>query len=510
MMMVSISSSFLRRSDLVFLVGLLTFGVRTTDAFSAHHPTATSGASPSTRLISGNSVSLERNGNRCQQQTVALSAVNNDKNEENQPNAGRSYDFIAIEEADKMVQQERLRNEQEIREMKTLLERQHQELLEFDIISCNVEVSTQEHPDVIDLGFLESEDIPYNNDVESNFTDFDASPFSPPFSTTLDEEEYRQHRQHSHDTAECRTLEISLQQLDEENEDLKDEFNNQRHRHQSDIDEKQRMIFDLRDRFNCVQHELKMEISHFGRAKAELEEMLNQEQLKARILEQQLLLARREQEILEQAAIEAQQQQQQMQEKEEQERQQRLEQLEREEQERKQQQMQQEKEENLHREELLRNHGELAELEKHQKQLDDVYSNIHNGNSADQSENDNLVRNQNQSQREQDADTGDSDGPMYSTQFNTAQQQQQEQVEQQQQQQQQRPYDPDQQHQQQQYQQQNHQQHQHNPQHNHQTFSVAVTTQTYDPRRSKRKSKRYVRSNSQAHGIFMNFNDILV
>jgi hypothetical protein len=475
---------------------------------------ATSCASRRARLTSGNSVSLEQSGNRCQQQRIALSAVNNGKNEENRPKAGRSYDFIAIEEADKMVRLERLRNEQEIREMKTLLERQHQELLEFDIISCNVEVSTQEDPDVIDLGFLGSEDIQYNNDVESNCTDFDASPFSPPFSTTLNEEEYRQHHQHSHDTAECRTLEISLQQLDEENEDLKDEFNDQRHRHQSDIDEKQRMIFDLRDRFNCVQHELKMEISHFGRAKADLEEMLNQEQLKARILEQQLSLARREQEILEQAAIEAQQQQQQMQEKEEQEHQQRLEQLEREEQERKQQQMQQEKEENLHREELLRNHGELAELEKHQKQLDDVYSNIHNGNSADQSVNDNLVRNQNQNQLEQDADTGDSEGPMHSTQFNTSQQQQQqEQVAQQQpqqQQQQQQPYDTDQQHQQQQYQQHHHQQHQNYPQHNHQTFSVGVTTQTYDPRRSKRKSKPYVRSNSQAHGLFMNFNDILV
>lgn len=417
-----------------------------------------------------------------------------------------------------MLERERVKNEREIRKMKVLLKRQHQELLEYDSEAYNIQLSSEEDPDVIDIGFDSGEeDVDGIDDDESNDTIFDESPFSGPSSATIDEEEYREHHQRSHNTAECRTLEISLQHIDEENEDLKDELNDQRYRFESDIDETRKTIADLRDRFDCIQYELKIEHSHFESAKAELEEVLDRERSKARDLEQQLLLARREQEILEQAAVEAQHRQQQqelqqrreqeileqaaveaqrrqqeLQEQEEHDRQQEL--IERKEQDRKRQQVHQEQEEQLHQEELLRNYQELVELEKHQKQLDDVYFNLNNDNSIDGNINDNLVQNQNQNQNDSEQDVvaaydgedhrqhsnpSDPVSSTHSTQSTHFEQ-----------------YDIGRQG----VRRRRYQEH---------TFSVAVTTQLDDPRQSNTESKRDIRTNSHAHGIFMNFNDIL-
>jgi len=487
-MKVSISAIFPRYYYLEFLAVLIIFRVRTTDAFSTHHPTAVSDASRRMKLSSGNSLSsliLEQDNRQCQQQIVGLSAVNNNMNNQNQPIADLSYDFIATEEADKMLQQERLRNEQEIREMKTVLKRQHQELLEFDSLASHIQLSNQEVANVVDLEFAGLEDSKSSKDVKNKNPNNDESIFSS-FSTTIDEEQYRQHHRHSHNTAECRTLEISIRQIDEENEDLKDEFNDQQDRYESDIEKRRSIVCDLRDRFDCVQHELKIEMSYSETAKAELEELLDQERSKVRELEQQLLIARREQEILEQAAVEAQYRQQDLQEHQHQ---QRLIQLEQEEQERQQQQSQQEQD-HVYHEELLRNHQELVELEKYQKQFDDVYFNIYDDNSVDKSANDNLAPNPNQSQLEQDvvAVNGGQGPRQYQNPIDSAQSTHSPQSTRSGQ------YDmAQQQHQQQ-----------------HQTFNVAVTTQITDPRQSKRETKRDSRTNSYAHGMFMNFNDILV
>ena len=466
--------------------------VKMTDGFSIYHPTV-SDANHRMKLLSENILSIRsyKDGYCPRQQFVfRLSASSNNNNSESQPIGDRSYDFIAIEEADKMLQQERLRNEQEIREMKILLERQHQELLEFDSLTSNVELSNQDYFDAIDISFSDREDDKCSDETnrssKTNGRSNDKSPFSPPFSTSVDEEQYKQTHQRSHNTAEWRTLKISLQQIDEENEELEKEYDDERNCYQSNIEETQRMIFDIRDRFDCMQHELKQEISHFERAKAELEEMLEQERSKSRELEQELLVARREQEILEQAAVEAQQQQLQDQEEQEKlEEKQRLIELEHEAQEHHHQNQIQKEQEIHHHEELLRNHKELVELEEHQKQFDDVYFNIRNDNRV---EKDN--RKQNQSQLEEDVvavnsrqdvrqtnhfvdsePQANSPQPMEFTCHDTT--------------------------------------HQQGLQQKH-SFSVAVTTQASESIQSKKDSKRNSRKNSHAHGIFMNFNDILV
>ena len=504
-------SAFLPRSCYMkFFVVVVIFRVGTTDSFSV------SDASHRTKLSSENSFSsliLKENSRHCRQQTSRLSAVNNGRNDQNQPIADRSYDFIAIEEADKMLQQERLRMEQEIGEMKILLNRQ-QELLECDGLrdglAYNMEFSNQEETVVIDLGFAGRDDINSNKDVEFSGPDINESPFSSPFPNPINEEQFRQQNQRSHDSAECRTIEFALRQIDQENEDLKNEFDSQQHRYQSNIEESQRLIYDLRDRSDCLQHELKLEHSYFESAKAELEEALDQQRGKERDLEQQLLVARREQEILKQAAVEAQQQQQQ--EFQKQEEQEERECQQREEQERKQQKSQQEQEEHRHHEDLLRNHQELVELEKNQKQFEDVYFSIYGDNSNDESANDNPVQNQSELEQNEIAVNGEhrvrqyensgdsvrsthSPQSMHIGQDNIAQQQQP-------QQQKQQPY---------QYKYQyEYQYHHQQDQQQYQAFSVAATTQISDNRPSRRVSKQNARRNSREHGIFMNFNDILV
>mmetsp|Transcript_15243 Transcript_15243/g.35327 ORF Transcript_15243/g.35327 Transcript_15243/m.35327 type:complete len:479 (-) Transcript_15243:255-1691(-) len=451
--------------------------VRMTDGFSIFDPTVSDAKYRIQFSLENNLAFRAYKDDYCprQQYFFRLFASTNGKEHERQPIGHRSYDFIAIEEADKMLQDERLRNEREIQEMKHLLERQHQELLELDGLTFNVELANQDYIDTIDLSISAKQDDKCNDGGKSSFS---------PFSTSVDEEQYKQTYQRSHNAAEWRTLKISLQQIDEENEELEKELDDREHCYQSDVEEKQRMICDIRDRFDCMQHELKLEISHFERAKVELEEMLEQERSKFRELEQQLLVARRGQEILEQVAAEAQQRQQRLQDQEKQEeleQQQRIIQLEHEEQEQHHQQKMQEQERYYH-EELLRNHEELVELEKHQKQLDDVYLYIRDDSCVDKDN-----QKQNQSHREKHVvavnsrqevrqpesfiDSAPSINSPQPMDVNTVHQQQLQ------------------------------QQH---------SFRVAVTTQASEPLQSKRDSKRYSRKNSHAHGIFMNFNDILV
>jgi len=464
--------------------------VRMTDGFSVFDPTVSDAKSRIRLPLENNLTFRSYKDDYCprQQYFFRLFASTNGKENESQPIGHRSYDFIAIEEADKMLQEERLRNEREIREMKHLLERQHQELVELDGLTSNVELANQDYIDTIDLSISAKQDAKCSDggkwSGENKGKSNGKSPFSPPFSTSVDEEQYKQTYQRSHNAAEWRTLKISLQQIDEENEELEEELDDREHCYQSDIEEKQRMICDIRDRFDCMQHELKLEISHFERAKAELEEMLEQERSKFRELQQQLLVARREQEILEQVAVKAQQRQQRLQDQEKQEeleQQQRIIQLEHEEQEQHHQQQIQEQE-RYYQEELLRNHEELVELEKHQKQLDDVYFNIRDDSCVDKDN-----QKQNQSHREQHVvavnsrqevrqpesfiDSAPSINSPQPMNVNTVHQQQLQ------------------------------QQH---------SFRVAVTTQASEPLQSKRDSKRDSRKNSHAHGIFMNFNDILV
>jgi len=479
---------------------------------------------------------MEHNGRQCQKQIGALSALKS-----NQPDADRSYDFIARAEANKMLQQERLKNEREIRQMKIKLKRQHQELLENDSEALNIQLSNEDDSDLSDL------DVDIFEDVEIDDTNSNSSPFSPPFSTEINEEQFKQNHERSHNNAECRTLEIALQQIHEDNQDLKNEFNDQRNRYQSGIDETRRMICDMRDRYDCIHHELEAESTYFERAKAELEVVIDRKRSQTRELEQQLLLARREQQILEQAAIEAQHRQQEMQElqereelelqrqeeklkreqqqiqqeqeehdrqiqqelmqlaREEQERKQQLEQeeqesqgqqelmqLARQEKEQKQKQDQQEQAERLRHEELLRNHRELAELEKHHKEFDDIYFQL-------QEEEGSVNTGQVHYQYEH---FGNSVPSMHSTQsthfaqYDVARQQQQQQ--------------------QQQYQQLYQQQQQYRHWQWQQSSNVEVPSrksnseQSKSPRPYERDPRQEIRTNSRSHGTFMNFNDMLV
>lgn len=408
---------------------------------------------------------------------VRLCALNGKKSDQNEPIKGRSYDFIAIEEANKMLKQERLKNEQEICEMKILLERQRKELLESNSVKCNMHCANQEDCDVIDLGFAGREDFESNEDVESYERNVDESYFSSSYSNAVDEEQYRECNRRSHDNAEYRTLEITFQQINENNEDLNDELNDQRDRYQSDIDEIQRMIYDLRDRVICIHRELKTEIAYFEREKTELEEVLDLERSKSTELEQQFMLARREREILEQVTIEARHQQQKLHVQELQ--------LEQEEQERRRQQKQQlEQEEHLYHRELHQHHQqELRELEKNQEQLDDIYFDVYDSNDGSENTDNNHVPNQSEIQEDMIAIDGEkgyfridnSNTSGCSAHLSQSAQFTQRQMTQQQ-----------------------------------QAFRVGAKTEIPDPRQSKRESKREFGTYSHAHGMFMNFNDILV
>ena len=493
---------------LQFLAVLMVFLATTTDAFYAQHPTTAANA-PTRRMVvsSGSSlpsVFLRKHESECHQQMVAHFAANSDINNDKVPIADRSYDFIAVEEAEKMLQQERLKHEKEVHDMKHLLKRQHEQLREFDSLDSNIQLQNHKDPGTVDLGFDGSDDRSINaidNNYINDYSSDDNALYSP-YSNIMDEQKYKQQRQKSHDAAECRTLKIALHQIDKENEELEDECIDQQQSYQSDIEEMRRTLRDVQDRSNCIKHELKTERSYFERAKEELESVLNQERSKimaleqqlsvldqerskAMALEQQLLIARREQQILEEAAIEARRRhQQELQEREEYQRQQRLLQQEQEEHQRQQQLLhQKQEEERLYQEQLLQEHQELRELQRHQEQLNNICFNLYNDDSIDESDNDHHIPNSNRNQRQQavfGADGGlgpdqcqysvvDSARSVHSTQSthftqHDATQQQQ------------------------------------------QTVTVTVTTQTTNPRQEKREP----RTNSHAHGLFTNFNDILM
>jgi len=474
---------------------VMSYGIRMTDAFSIYHPRV-SDANHRVGFSSENSLSASQfrdNSNLCHTRIFRIYASTNGINSQNQSIGDRSYDFIAIEEADKMLQKERLRNEKEIREMKILLERQHEELLEFDRLTSNVRLSNQDYIDTINRSYFEGQDSKCSDDTKQSGINNDKPPFPPPFSASIDEEKYKQKYQSSHNTAELRTLKISLQQIDDENEELEKEFDDQQHRYQSDIADTQRMISDIRDRFDCMQHELKLEILHFESTKTDLENMFEEERSKSRDFEQQLIVAHREQEILEQAAVEAaveaKKRQQELHEQEVQDQieyRQRIMQLEHKEHEHHQQQHIKQEQERYHDKDLLSDHEELVELDLHQKQFDDLYFNLRDDNRMEES-----IGNQNQSQLQQDVvainsgqrphqykisvDLGAPEiyppQPMQSPCYDRTQKR--------------------------------HFQQEH-------SFSAAVTTEASENLPSKRESKHYSRKNSHAHGMFMNFNDILV
>lgn len=431
------------------------------------------------------------------------------------------YDFIAIEEADKMLEGERLRHEQELCKMKNLLQRQHLQILELDDgDASHIRLFDQEDPGTDGTGFV------FCQDGGGSYQEFDRAPGDDAFSATIDEEEYKEQHERSHNAAECRTLEISLRQIEEENEDMKREFKDQKEAYQSYLEETGRTICDVRDRSDVIQHELKIEMSYFERAKAELEEILEVEQCKTRMLEEQLMLARREQEILEKAAVEAMHRQQEREEQEqheEQERQQRLVQIQKEEQQRAQQLLQLEREEQERQQQQLqqKHHEELNELEKHQEQLNDVYFDMYNDDediddssdgsnyncepetthqdqlhnayfsnyndeSIDESADGNIHSNQEQLQREDSVVGAVNNGSTVSvhasrSHYSTRSKQY---------------YYP------------RYDVTQERQQYHQQKFSVAVTTNA--AAEPLKNLKRESRTNSHAHGIFMNFNDILV
>lgn len=383
-----------------------------------------------------------------------LYAANNDMNNEK---PDRFYELISVEDADKMLQQERLVQKEEIRKLKNLLELQHKQLCEFNVLDSRTQLPCAD----VDMGFVGHDASIGGNDIQNDAVDYlsgDDTGFFPPSST---DEEYKQQHQQSHSAAERRTIEIELRQVDDENEELENEFNDQQQSHETDIEEFQGLIYDVRHRSDCIQQELKLEFKYFERAKVELEEVLNQELSKTRELEQQLLLARREQEILDEAVIEAQRRQQELQGQEEQERQQ----------ERHREQLQQDREE-----QLRRDHQELVELERNEAEFDKAYFNFFNDDRTDGDINDHHISNQ--PQEDVAGVDGDGQGPQqYQYSANTAQSQSPQSTL--------------------------------SPQYDavyRQTVAKSVTSQTTDPPQAKRTTRK----NSDAHGIFMNFNDILM
>mmetsp|Transcript_18083 Transcript_18083/g.39413 ORF Transcript_18083/g.39413 Transcript_18083/m.39413 type:complete len:495 (-) Transcript_18083:160-1644(-) len=477
-----------------FLAVVVIFQFWTTDGFSTQqqqqHPLRTVAGCRGTGLPSGSSLSFcnfQPDKNQYNRQIVGLSATNTDRNNEK---AGRFYELISVEDADKMLQQERLIHQKEIRELKDLLDLQHKEIWELNGLHSHAQLPGAD----VDMGFVDS-------DIKND--SIDDTRFSTPSSTVIDDfindDEYKQQHRQSHNAAERRTLEIELHQIDEENEELENEFNDRRHSHQNEIDEFQRIIYDVRDRSDCIRQELKLEFEYFERARVELEEMVNQEGLKVRQLEQQLLLARREQEILEKVAIDAKHQQQERQDQEEQERRQRESELEQEdrqrqselEQEGRQRQLNLEQEdqqrqldleqEDYHREQfqwerdeqLRQEHQELVELDRNQAEFDKTCATIFNEDRTNRDINDRQT-----SKEPQHEGVGVDGGGQGS------------------------------------------QQHQYSVETtrsqctafaqygavHQQTVAASVKVQKTDPPQAKRTTRK----NSDAHGIFMNFNDILM
>ncbi|VEU43299.1 unnamed protein product, partial [Pseudo-nitzschia multistriata] len=314
------------------------------------------------------------------QRIGGLSARKNHRSEEK---SERFYELISVEDADKMLMQERLLHNRELRKLKDMVEIQRKQIYELD--------SRAQLPGVDD-GFVDDDDSIRGNTIENDpIDDLNDGDFFHSSSTTIDEEEYKHHHQNAHSAAQRRTLEIELRQVEEENEELENEFKTQRQSHETDIEEFRRTIYDLRDRSDCIQQELKLEFTYFERAKVELEDVLSEEQAKTRELEQRLLLARREQEILEEASIEAQRQQEEIQNREEQERHQRI--LELEQEERHRAHLQREREEQLRRE-----HQELEELDQNQAEFDKAYYDFLNANNAGRGTEDHHFSNQQQNQ----------------------------------------------------------------------------------------------------------------
>jgi hypothetical protein len=239
-----------------------------------------------------------------------------------------TYDFIKVEEAEEMIQKERAEHDDEIRKMEDLLEYQREQLREFD--HC------QDDPEL----FIRSDDRSgYNSDdnntsvsVVDGSTSFPSSSSSTSSSTTVN----------SHITAEFRTLEIALQQINDQNKELREQINDQYYSYESYREEMRQRLSDARDRFDCIQHELSKE-----RSKVNLLEM----------------------EILEKTERDTRERKQQQEDEEEYQKQQEL-------------LMQKQ----VHQQDHQRDHR-LLELERLDEQFNDLYQSMDIGNGVDNSNN---------------------------------------------------------------------------------------------------------------------------
>jgi len=440
-------------SILKLLTAVLIFQCLSTDALSPQRPVLGIASSRGANLHSYSALSFHpvaSNENQNHRRTVELSATNYVGNNKK---LGRFYELISVEDAENMLQKERHMHEEEIKKLKDLMEVQRKQIFEFS--------HPQLPPADVDMGFVDSDDDIDEIEIESEselVDDFN-------FDDIIEDDDYKQQHQHSHSAAERRTIEIELRQVDEENEELENEINKKRQSHKNDMDKFQGMLYDMRDRSDCIRQELKLELTHFESAKTEMEELVNREQSRRKELEQRLLLERREQEILEEAAIEAQKRHQEFEEQENQ----RMSSLEEEDRHREQ----------FHRdreEELLRlEQQELEDLERHQEEFEEAYWNFfnrnnvdrifNNNNASDQSQEDVVGMDGNEQEQQQyqySAESARSSSPQSShfTQYDTMQPQ---------------------------------------------TVTASVTAQTTVPPQAKRTSRK----NSEAHGLFMNFNDIL-
>jgi hypothetical protein len=237
----------------VLIMILVIFLAMTSDAFQQRLAVPATTVAFNRRIVASSASSAfplpNKNEYYYKQQVALFAATSGD---EESP----TYDFIKVEEAEEMIQKERTEHDEEIRKMEDMLEYQREQLREFD--------HYQDNPDFFVMGDDRSG---YSSDENNNSVDvIDGSTSFPSSSSSSSTSSST--AVNSHIATEFRTLEIALQQINDQNKELKEQINDQYYSYQSYREEMQQRLSDARDRFDCIQHELSKE-----RSKVKLLEM---------------------------------------------------------------------------------------------------------------------------------------------------------------------------------------------------------------------------------------------
>jgi hypothetical protein len=250
-----VSPTSLSRLYVIIMIFVIFLLAMTADAFQQRLVVPATTVAINLRVVVSSASPLpfrivQENKNECYyKQQVALFAASGGDAE------SPTYDFIKVEEAEEMIQKERAEHDEEIRKMEDMLEHQREQLREFD--HC------QDDPEL----FVRSDDRSgYNrDDNNTRVSVVDGSPFFSSSSSTSSSTTVN-----SRITAEFRTLEIALQQINDQNKELREQINYQYYSYQSYREEMQQRLSDARDRFDCIQHELSKERSKVNLLETEI------------------------------------------------------------------------------------------------------------------------------------------------------------------------------------------------------------------------------------------------